>query len=310
MSRRMEFPCMGTVFSIEADNPEALEKWFHRAEAKYSRFIKSSEVSHLNDQTVSNTWLDVSEEFYFILKEMDKYKSLTQSLFNPYLGAHIKALGYEHSFSRIKNSSFQPYTPFVHGESILFHPSQPKVKKIANMEIDPGGFVKGWSADQGFLLAQGEECVINAGGDMRFRFLKPQVIGITNPFDFETDIARITLQAGALATSSVKYRRWKTLDGEKHHLLNGQTGKNPVSDVVQTTVFAPSAPEAEVFAKVLCMMNATESMEWLKKHRPALACILIANDYSIFTSDTIDNYCEGVETAWTSQPGNGQEFQG
>lgn len=44
------------------------------------------------------------------------------------------------------------------------------VKKVLDVEIDLGGFVKGWSVDQAFQMTNAKDVFIDGGGDMRFLF--------------------------------------------------------------------------------------------------------------------------------------------
>lgn len=135
------------------------------------------------------------------------------------------------------------------------------------------------------------------------------VIGVMNPFDHTTDSAQLTMRAGAMATSNVLHRRWRTEEGEYHHILNGQTGENPQSDVVQATVLYSTAREAEVYAKVLCMMDAGAGTGWLKEKGVQAAAIIVTDQKQIFVTDNINDFSEGVKTAWISQRGSGQELQ-
>jgi FAD:protein FMN transferase len=86
-------------------------------------------------------------------------------------------------------------------------------------------------------MTNAKDVFIDGGGDMRFSFQIPQVIGVMNPFDHTTDIAQLTMRMGAMATSNVLHRRWRTEEGEHHHILNGQTGENPQSDVCRLPFF-------------------------------------------------------------------------
>ncbi|WP_197061443.1 FAD:protein FMN transferase, partial [Halobacillus sp. BBL2006] len=182
-------------------------------------------------------------------------------------------------------------------------------KKLKAVEIDLGGFAKGWSVDEAYKIAKGEWIYLDAGGDMRFSFHRDQNIGVLNPFDPATDIAKMTMHHGAIATSSTVFRRWTTNKGERHHILDGRTGENARSDVIQATVLTNKVQKSEVYAKVMCMRNAIESIQWLKRHCPEAAAILITEDKKIFLTSNIADYCKGVKTAWKSQLGNGPEFQ-
>ena len=301
MSKKVTFPCMGTTFCVEASNALALESWLHRVEKNYSRFRTESELSQLNQLELSKEWVPISKEFYNILQLSEGYRLSTDSFFNPYLGQQLVALGYDKLFSDLSKSGFEQkriVTPFEESP-LLFHSEKAMIKKVKEVSVDLGGFVKGWSVDEVYCMAKGNERFIDGGGDLRFSFEKPIEIGVINPFHFDTDVARLKMRTGAMATSSVVHRRWQTTDGEVHHLLNGRTGKNAVSDVVQVTVLGSTVREAEVYAKVLCMMDVESAENWIMDKKLTIAAILITKNQRIVMTKNIKDYCEGVETAWS-----------
>jgi thiamine biosynthesis lipoprotein len=297
----LAFPCMGSSFLVEAENALELKRWFIEVEGKYSRFKEESVLSQWNQVDPSDEWVSVSEEFYGILLESELYKRRTDSFFNPYLGNQLIALGYDRSFSDMQRqvSSRKKVNDFSKESPLLFHPEKTMVKKVKDVSVDLGGFVKGWSVDEAFHMARGNDRFIDGGGDMRFSFKKSTVIGVMNPFHYETDIVQLKMSTGAMATSSVGYRRWMTEEGEVHHLVNGQTGTNSTSNVIQVTVLAKTARQAEVYAKALCMMNAEEGEKWIKERRLPLAAIMISKDRQIVMTEKLNELCEGVETAWS-----------
>ncbi|QBP40239.1 FAD:protein FMN transferase [Paenisporosarcina antarctica] len=309
MIKRVEFSCMGSYFHIEAENPSELEQWFAKVEKTYSRFIKESELSRFNQMPISDNWIPVSQEFYFVMAEVTRFYQMTDFLFNPFLGGQLRALGYDRPFSEMQRQVQKTMCPLYQENGILLHKEQPMIKKVKEVEVDLGGYIKSWSVDKAFHMAKGEDVFINGGGDMRFSFIQPQVIGVMNPFDSDTDIAQLNVQKGSIATSNVLHRRWQTKDGEYHHVLNGQTGENPTSNVVQVTVLASTTRQAEVYAKVLCMMDLDQVEIWIAEKQLSIAAIIIMDNKSIWVTGNINEYCEGVTTAWSSQRGNGPEFQ-
>ncbi|WP_050180551.1 FAD:protein FMN transferase [Domibacillus robiginosus] len=309
MISRLEFSCMGSVFTIEAERAKTLQRWLIEAEKRYSRFRTDSDISRLNVYPAGDEWIPISVELYSILEVVLCYMVKTESLFQPFLGAQLKALGYDRSFQDLQPEVEKKTAPAYQRGGILLHPDEPMVKKVLDVEMDLGGFVKGWSVDQIFQMTNKENVFIDGGGDMRFSFSEPQVIGVMNPFEQTTDIAQITVGSGAIATSNVLHRRWQTKNGEYHHILNGQTGENPRSNVVQATVMAGNTAEAEVYAKVLCMMDAGAGARWLKEKGIQAAAMIITDQKQILVTDNINDFSEGVKTAWISQRGNGQELQ-
>ena len=301
MSKKITFPCMGTTFRIEASNALDLESWLHQIERKYSRFRTENELSQLNQLEFSKEWVPISKEFYDILKLAERYRTRTDYFFNPFLGQQLMAQGYDQSFSELGEGRIEQkrIAKPLEVAPLLFHSEKAMIKKLKDISVDLGGFVKGWSVDEVYCMAKGKERFIDGGGDLRFSFEKPIVIGVINPFHFDTDVVQLRMSTGAMATSSVVHRRWQTTDGEVHHLLNGRTGKNAVSDVVQVTVLGSTVREAEVYAKVLCMMDVESAENWIMDKKLTIAAILITKNQRIVMTKNIKDYCEGVETAWS-----------
>jgi thiamine biosynthesis lipoprotein len=115
--------------------------------------------------------------------------------------------------------------------------------------LDLGGIAKGWTADlaatEAIVLGH-TWAVVNAGGDVRIGGQAPPLdVAIEDPVDASSELARLTVSEGALATSSTIDRAW---DGF-HQLIDPRTGASAVTDLVQATVWAPTCAEAEARAK-------------------------------------------------------------
>ncbi|HSD79319.1 MAG TPA: FAD:protein FMN transferase, partial [Solirubrobacteraceae bacterium] len=71
---------------------------------------------------------------------------------------------------------------------------------------------------------------------------------------------------GAVATSGVTRRRWRTAGGTgpaAHHLLDPATGRPAWTGVLQATALAPTAAEAEVRAKAALLAGPQEGVGFL-----------------------------------------------
>jgi thiamine biosynthesis lipoprotein len=115
--------------------------------------------------------------------------------------------------------------------------------------LDFGGIAKGWTAD---LAADAAASVlgwamIDAGGDMR---LSPGsegiVVAIEDPQCLGGAITHLTLESGALATTSTLRRRW---GADRHHIIDPRTALPSRTGVVQATAWGATCVEAEVNAK-------------------------------------------------------------
>ncbi|WP_042349870.1 FAD:protein FMN transferase [Bacillus massiliigorillae] len=296
------FECMNTTIRLgglnsKSETIENLTNYFHSFEHRFSRFMDSSELSTFNNQPVGIP-IFVSDELYSIIKEAQFYAERTEYLFNPLIGSRIEELGYDISFQPHMYKEARELNPFtVHKKGIELLPQSNVIIKHSNEKLDINGIAKGWSVDQAKLLAIRagmEEGFINAGGDVAIWGDSSQIVGVSNPLQEELDIISLFVKNANMATSSPLYRKWKQGDKDRHHIINGQTGYSITTNVVQVTAIAPTVSEAEVLAKVLCMMPFEEGIKWLTKHFPKRAAIIIREDGKIAISKTIHEYVEGM----------------
>jgi FAD:protein FMN transferase len=130
----------------------------------------------------------------------------------------------------------------------------------AEVGLDLGGIAKGWTVDRAAeMLGAWGAAMVDAGGDIRVSAAaggEPWPIGIQNPFDPARGLGVVTLEGGAVVTSTVGRRRWQRDQHTMHHLIDPRTGKPSQSDLHTVTVFAPTAASAEVAAKVALILGS------------------------------------------------------
>ena len=164
-----------------------------------------------------------------------------------------------------------------------FIPNESKRSVTLLSKIDLGGMAKGWVIDRAALLLDRLGYgFINVGGDIRIfgTLPRPLNIGIESPFAETTMISSIQVQNGALATSTTMKRTWQ-MNGEwTHHLIDTQTGKPSKSKIVSATVTAPTALEADVWAKTVLLLGKQAGQEWI--NRKGVQAVLITKDGDIW----------------------------
>ncbi len=127
--------------------------------------------------------------------------------------------------------------------------------------IDLGGIAKGWLADR--LAAElGENCLVNLGGDLFARGTGPEGEG------WPVGLGRVTvlLRDHGAATSGTDRRAWRHGADRLHHLIDPRTGRPALSDLVEASVVAPRAAEAEVHAKTALLLGADRAPLYLAAH--------------------------------------------
>ena len=142
------------------------------------------------------------------------------------------------------------------------------VHRPPGVRIDTGGSGKGLAADLASDRLGGYATfVVDAGGDLRMggeRSLDRQV-RIDHPLENEP-AHEFMLDRGAVATSGIKTRLWKTDSGFAHHLLDPSTGEPAWTGVIQATSLGATALEAETLAKMAFLSGPDGAREILAQH--------------------------------------------
>jgi thiamine biosynthesis lipoprotein len=99
---------------------------------------------------------------------------------------------------------------------------------------------------------------------------EPFEIQIANPFT-GAPIRSVAIGSGAIATSGIGSRIWRTTDGRlAHHLLDPSTGEPAWTGVVQATALAPSTLLAETIAKAALLSGPEPARRLLARRGGAV----------------------------------------
>ena len=145
------------------------------------------------------------------------------------------------------------------------------IERPPGLRLDTGGSGKGLAADAvAHRLAGLPRFVVDCGGDIRFGGTDadgaPQPIEVEHPLT--GGIADVLeLGPGAIATSGLNVRLWRTRDSRHaHHLLDPSTGEPAWTGIVGATAVAPTALEAETLAKAALLSGPARGRAWLREH--------------------------------------------
>jgi thiamine biosynthesis lipoprotein len=141
------------------------------------------------------------------------------------------------------------------------------VNRPPGVRIDTGGIGKGLAADLAAERLGGYSAfVVDAGGDLRLGGEDPvsRLVRIDHPL--ADDPAHVfTLGRGAVATSGIKTRLWRTEAGFAHHLLDPSTGMPAWTGVIQASSLGATALEAETVAKMAFLSGPEGAREILAR---------------------------------------------
>jgi FAD:protein FMN transferase len=242
--RRHSFRAMGTevealVAGGASDLFSAVEAEFERLEALLSRFRPESELSRLN----AAGELDAGDDLVAVTQLALDARERSGGRFDPTVHDALVAAGYDRSFELVpRDAAVTPGPAHRCGGPVEIRGSH--IRLGPDVRLDLGGIAKGYAVDRAVgILAQAGPCLVNAGGDLAVR------AGVW-PVALEGTDLVLELASGAMATSGRNRRRWRRHGEEQHHLIDPSRGRPADNDLLQVTVVARTAVEAEVLAKV------------------------------------------------------------
>lgn len=260
-------------------------------EARWSRFLPSSEVSALNRG--AGTPVPVSDDTLLLVERAVAAARATDGRYDPTVGAALRALGYDRTFVEVPAAALDlDPTPIVDGSWPMIEVDRGArcVTIPEGTSFDAGGIGKGLATDLVVAelgdLAAG--LLVNLGGDLRARGTSPTdagwVVTVEDPFEPERELARLAISEGAVATSTRCRRRWRTRAGEVHHLLDPRTGTSARTGVAAVTTIAAEAWWAEIQATSLFLLGPVE----LEQIDDSVAAIVVADDGTVITTPGLD----------------------
>ena len=261
------------LFSRAWDSADLLceaEQVFHDVQERFSRFHPSSELSRLNE--MSGRSVTVSPEMFDLLHRCRRFHLLSGGLFDPAILPDLESAGYDRSFELMAADAGAGATnpPPRSGSiaDVALDRGQMTVQAPPAVRLDLGGIGKGYAVDRAALeLAPAVDFLIDAGGDIFASGHGPDgdgwVVAVANPLNEDEDLDVVRLHGQALATSTVARRRWQRDGRWLHHLIDPRTGEPALSDALSVSVMAPSAVEADVFAKVALLLGSEKGKRFI-----------------------------------------------
>ncbi|MGQ0434288.1 MAG: FAD:protein FMN transferase [Microthrixaceae bacterium] len=219
-------------------------------EARWSRFVPSSDVSRLNAAEGEPTV--VARETLEVIEQAIAWSHATDGRFDPTVLDALCSAGYDRDRAT-GHGPIRPGVPAPGCAGIVLDAAAGTAQLPPGVRIDLGGIGKGRAVD---IVTDSLQDVagglIDLGGDLRVWGRAPTddawPIAIEDLRD-GTTAALLGLAEGAVATSSTLRRHWRDGERRAHHLIDPRTGRPVAGDLVSVTVVAGSAAAAEVLAK-------------------------------------------------------------
>jgi thiamine biosynthesis lipoprotein len=264
--------------------------WLGEIERVCSRFLPESELNALNAS--AGRPFVASADLYAAVALSMEMAARTDGLFDPTILPALLASGYTRSFEEIGQREIVPMSANVQAASgwqggrsreVQLDAARRTITLPEGVALDLGGVAKGWAADElarRFLDAF-PAYLIDLGGDLRVRGEpepgKGWLIGIEDPRitpgvgENTTEpqyLAAVELRRGGIATSGTVRRWWLRAGRRMNHLIDPRSGEPVEADtsaraMLSCTLLAPSAVEADVYAKVAFLRGHPTGLESL-----------------------------------------------
>jgi thiamine biosynthesis lipoprotein len=273
------------LFAMDDSRPDLMvgaEQVFHDVEARLSRFRPNSELSLLNSRVGPR--MRLSADVFRILELAQHYHHITGGVFDPGILPDLEAAGYDRSFELVRADSHNGSLAVSRAErsSIAcarLDGGRLTVTAPAGLRLDLGGIGKGYAVDlSAAVLEPNGDFLIDAGGDIFASGRGPHgdgwLVGVASPFAPQENVAVLRLRNEALATSTTAVRRWRRAGRWLNHLIDPRTGRSVENGVVSVSAVAPSAIEADVYAKTALILGPEDGQRFLETQRTAGLFIL------------------------------------
>lgn len=271
------FPALGsTAVVVVADAARlddaraCVERVVDAFDLACSRFREDSELSLL--ARAQGRPVAVSPLLFDAVSAALRAARVTDGDVDPTLGAALRALGYDRDFDELAGRGpARVRIAAVPGwRAVRLEPQRRTITVPPGVELDLGATAKALAADRAAAAAHdatGTCVLVSLGGDMSLAGEVPAAgwqVRVTDDHRAGVDAPgqTIALRTGGLATSSTQVRRWRTDDGEAHHLVNPRTGR-PASGAWRTvSVCAASCLDANI-ASTATIVRGEAAIPWL-----------------------------------------------
>jgi len=246
-------PTIEILDAIEAGFGE-----FDRIVKTYTRFAETSELSNLNRQ--SERWINISEEFCYLIKYMLSMAEATDGAFDPTVIDFLEVYGYDknYEFSKLDKPELDSLVKKLVAErpsweEIELDEKNLKVKLAKHQRLDLGGIGKGYAIDCAYnKLNVFNNFLIDAGGDIRAKGKNDidelwtiDLLNENTKGEKEV-VGQVQLDNTSIASSGSWARKFKQF----HHLINPRTGA-PMNKYKTVFVQAPTGLESDSWATAL-----------------------------------------------------------
>jgi thiamine biosynthesis lipoprotein len=227
---------------------------FEASEQAMSRFRESSEITLLNRRSATDSPTFVSRRLSVALAACDRAQRVTGGRFDPRVLWDLERLGDRGVSIAVRHHLDMGRRP-PPGRIVE---STPEGRVSLPEPVDLGGIGKGLAlrwASSSIERSGVASFLLEAGGDLVARGEPPDggpwLVAIEDPRNMDEPLAVLAVHEGAVATSSVRRRQWRSGGRTVHHLIDPRTGEPGGSGLLAVTVAGHDPAWSEIWSKAL-----------------------------------------------------------
>ena len=284
----------GTIFGTlyhakylyDKDLKAEIEAELAKVDASLSMFNPKSTISQINKGETDETDEMLSE----VLQLAFVVNKATDGAFDPTVAPLVNAWGFGFKGGQMPNSAQVDSLLSLVGLSHIQLQDGKLIKENPLSILDFSAIAKGYGVDRAadVLRSKGiKDFMVEIGGEVVTEGLNDKEeawrIGINKPDDDSTSTNMelqdiISLSDKAIATSG-NYRNYYISEGKKiAHTINPKTGYPAQSDILSSTVMAPSCAEADAFATAFMVLGLEKAKQVLQKQPQLEAYFIYTNE--------------------------------
>ncbi|HOK17785.1 MAG TPA: FAD:protein FMN transferase [Caldisericia bacterium] len=278
---------MGTFLIVSIDNEHKnvinkINEEIIRIEEKFSRFKEESLVYKINNE--KGSWIDVDDEFLYVLKTSLYLNKISNGAFNPLIGDIVNEYGfYDGNYKVPDENTLKGLLKNIDIKNIEIDEKNKKIK-IENGSLDFGGIVKGYAVDKirEILIENSvKESVINLGGNILVWGDRKFKIGVKNPRG-DGIIYTFELNGNSTVSTSGDYENFFIKDNKRyHHIINPEDGKPAESGLIEVSIVSESGIIGDGLSTTLFILGKEKGKELIKNNFPNTTVLFVDEELNM-----------------------------
>lgn len=272
---------MGTFLIVSIDNEHKniineINSEIIRIEDKFSRYKENSPVYKINSN--KGKWINVDEEFLYVIKTSLYLYNLSNGAFNPLIGEIVNEWGfYNGNYKILDDDLLKNLLKNIDKKSIKIDEENKKIM-IENGSLDFGGIVKGYALDKiKEILTKNNvrEAIVNLGGNILVFGNRKFKIGVKNPRE-DGVIYIFEIDGNNIISTSGDYENYFIENGKRyHHIINPENGKPAENGLIEVSVVSRSGIMGDGLSTTLFVLGKDKSKDFIKNYFPDVNVLFV-----------------------------------